>query len=170
MTITNKQELLSPARTEEDRNLLRIAGALANKYGETAPQKVREHMFGFAASILTAATKLRTESPDSNDTDEQQNSDRPQFSGQPLPLVELTQADEDVQADEAGQALLASISTECVSQVVQYARNGIEFANEVSSYALQVGGMALEIVRIKPRDIEQPITYTLSEIHTAAED
>ncbi len=158
MSITTAPELLADGiQPEEQRR--RVCGAAAQIMSyccEVIPKPLKTEMFAFASNMLLKASQF--------DADWQGTTDREVSGPRHLvePLVKLTQDDKDLEIDQASQSMLQRLSGDSMTEIVDYAQKGAEFAILVTTYPVQMGRWAFDIVRTRSlHDPDGLIDYTI---------
>jgi hypothetical protein len=162
MTIPTTPELLADGvRPEEQRR--RVCGAAAqimNYCGEVIPKPLKTEMFAFASNMLLKASKV--------EIGQEAEADGPRHLVEPL--VQLTQDEKDLEIDQVSQTMLQRLSGDSITEIVEYARKGAEYATIVTTYPVQIGRWAFDVVRTRSlHDPTSPIDYTVQN-QAAIED
>lgn len=164
MTITGDHEAAVAApRSEQDRKICEVASMMVGSCAELVPRQVTGHVFKFAKKLVTTLVEVHEERVSALKVDREPAS-------RVAPIAELAQTGDDLTVDAGVQAFLEKFSRETVSGITEYVHKGKEFATEVTSYTLQMGELAVEVLRMRPgHDQEEPISYTLSTFSAAPE-
>ncbi len=163
MTITDgKDQLPQGPRTPQDRMICEAAAGLVTR-AEIAQKHIHGHVFKFAKQFLTMMVEVGTEQREAEILD---RAPEPKVK----PIVTLGNSPEDVETDSGIQRLLERHSQRTATAVIDCVQKGKEFATEITSYGMYLGGIAVEVLRTKSgTDPDEPIVYTLNTIDTTAD-